>query len=330
MNDMAPNPRTCERSQRGSVSPADLRLLKLFEEDVVVRFAARTGEHYLSDARVFLMWLGRHGLALKDVRPDDLRRYQGELVSRRKLDGRPLAAATIAQRLAAVKALFRFLVRRGCVLFDPSSAIDLPRVEKRLPRVILTEAEARRMVTAPRGRAPLELRDRAMLELLYATGLRVTELVNLKPEDVDTEERVVHVLLGKGQKDRNVPLTSVAARAVESYLAGGRTVLLGDSARVGERITGARLFLRSGGRPLTRTSMASVVRAWAKTARVKKHVTCHTFRHSVATHLLRARADIRHIQVLLGHKSLSTTERYTHVNLKDLRRVIERAHPRGR
>ena len=257
------------------------------------------------------------------MRPDDVRRYQGELYARRKLDGRPLSAATVALRLIAVKTLFAFLVRRGYALFDPSSSVELPRVEKRLPRVILTESEARRIVAGPRGCRPLDLRDRAILETLYATGIRVTELIRLRPEDVDTEERVLRVVMGKGRKDRNVPLTRAAAEAIEAYLARGRGALLGAR---GE----SRLFLRERGGEMTRTSATETVSGWARRARVKKHVTCHTFRHSVATHLLRHRADIRHIQALLGHASLSTTERYTHVEIQDLKRVVERAHPRGR
>ncbi len=319
------------------MSGSDSRLLAVFKEDVETRYAQRTAEHYLSDVRVFLVWLDRHGLSLEDVRPDDVRRYQGELYSRRKIDGRPLSAATIALRLIAVETLFAFLVRRGYALFDPSSVIELPRVEKRLPRVILTESEARRILAGPSGRSPLELRDRAILETLYATGVRVTELIRLRPEDVDTEERVLHVVMGKGRKDRNVPLTRAAALAIEAYLARGRGALLGTQReglrpRVRSRNGDAasRLFLRERGGEMTRTSVSHTVAVWAQRARVKKHVTCHTFRHSVATHLLKHRADIRHIQALLGHASLSTTERYTHVEIQDLKRVVERAHPRGR
>src|SRR5262249_47506541 len=157
------------------------------EEDVTVRYARRTAEHYLADARAFLMWLARHGLAVKDVRGEDLHRYQGELFAQRKLDGRPLSAASIALRLIAVRTLFRFLARRGSLLFDPSGTLELPRVERRLPRVILTEAEARRIVIAPRGHDAISRRDRALLETLYATGLRASELIHLRPEDADTE-----------------------------------------------------------------------------------------------------------------------------------------------
>ncbi len=317
------------------MSAKDPRLLALFEDDAHVRFATRTAEHYLANVRAFLMWTRTQGLSLRDVRGEDVRHYQGELFARRKLDGRPLAAASIALRLIAVRTFFRFLLRRNYVLFDPTGTIELPRIEKRLPRVILTEVEARRLVTAPKGRDPISLRDRAMLEVLYATGIRVSELVHLKPEDADTEERVLRIVMGKGQKDRNVPLTRAAARAIDAYQALGRGALLGTvpfvvrgRPRSGEPAN--RLFLRAKGGALTRTDMSQIVSSWAGKARVKKHVTCHTFRHSVATHLLRARADIRHIQALLGHKSLSTTERYTHVEISDLKRVVERAHPRGR
>jgi integrase/recombinase XerD len=310
----------------------DERLFRLFEDDVGARFAKRTAEHYLADARVFLGWLAGRGLALRDVRPCDVQRYQSELYAARKPEGRPYAAATIMLRLMAAKTLFRFLVRRGHMLFDPSSAIELPKTEKRLPRVILTEREAKRIVTAPRGRSPLVLRDRAILETLYGTGIRVGELIQLKPADVDTEELVLRVVCGKGRKDRNVPLTQAAARAIESYLAFGRPALLGlRDARARPREGSPWLFVgERWATKLDRSAVGKVVKHWTRKARVKKNVSCHTFRHSIATHLLRARADIRQIQALLGHGDLSTTERYTHVVISDLRRVIERAHPRGR
>jgi integrase/recombinase XerD len=314
-----------QENQQASLSPKDERLFPLFEQDLAARYARRTAEHYRADARAFLIWLARGALSLKDVRAEDLHRYQGELFAQRKLDGHPLSASSIALRLIGVRTLFRFLVRRGYVLFDPTDALELPRVEKRLPRVILTEAEARRIVTAPSGHRPAELRDRALLETLYATGLRVSELIRLRPEDVDTDDRLLRIVHGKGGKDRNVPLTTAAARALEMYLVQGRPQLVATAAQ-----PSGRLFLRERGSAMTRTSVGEVVRRWSTKARLKKHVTCHTFRHSVATHLLRARADIRQIQALLGHQSLSTTERYTHVEISDLRRAIERAHPRGR
>ncbi len=285
------------------------------------RYAERTAEHYVADARDFLAWLEEKGIRLSDVRPEDLQRYQGELYAATMKGGRPYAASTIQTKLVAVKTLFRFLVRRGALLLDPSSQLELPRIEKRLPRLILSESEARRIVTAPRGSTPIVLRDRAMLETLYGTGMRVGELVRLRPEDVDTEDRLVRIVEGKGRKDRNVPLTSAAARAISAYLTQGRSSLLRSE---------PWLFLSKRGKKIHRAQVGDIVKAWARKAGVKKNVSCHTFRHSMATHLLRGRADIRQIQALLGHGSLSTTERYTHVEVSDLRRVIERSHPRGR
>jgi integrase/recombinase XerD len=313
------------------VSAKDQALFALFAQDVEVRFASRTADHYLADARLFLHWLAEHQAALKDVRPADVQRYQGELYAARKSTGHPYAAATIMLRLMAVKTLFRFLVRRGHMLFDPSSAVELPRTEKKLPRVILTEREAKRIVIAPRGKSALDRRDRAMLETLYGTGIRVNELVHLKPADVDTEERVLRVVCGKGKKDRNVPLTRAAASAIESYLVNGRPVLLGLRGAKTRAETTPWLFVgERRGRRMHRAAVDRLVKRWTRVAHVKKNVSCHTFRHSIATHLLRARADIRQIQALLGHADLSTTERYTHVAIQDLKRVIERAHPRGR
>jgi integrase/recombinase XerD len=298
------------------------RLFDLFADDVRARFAARTAEHYLADTRVFLAWVEAAGLSLADVQAADVQRYQGELYASRKANGRPYAPGTVALRLIAVKTFFRFLQRRGFRLFDPSSALELPRLSKKLPRVILSEAEARRIVTAPRGRDPLTLRDRAILETLYGTGLRVGELVHLRPEDV--EDRVLRVVRGKGSKSRYVPLTQAAARAIERYLEA-RPVLLARHPASPWLFAGERRGLR-----LHRAQVEKIVRRWVQLAGVKKNASCHTFRHSIATHLLRAGADIRQIQALLGHSDLGTTERYTHVAITDLRRVVERTHPRGR
>jgi integrase/recombinase XerD len=277
----------------------------------------------VAEIHVFLAWLEARGLDLHEVRTEDLMAYQADLYAARKKDGKPYAASSHHGRLIALKSLFRFLQRRGYVLTDPASSVPLPRREKRIPRTILSQEEARRILDAVTGRSPRELRDRAILETFYATGIRAGELASLKVEDVDTEERVLRVVLGKGGKDRNVPLTTAAAEAIDAYLARGRRSLVGPA---GSRF----LFLGLQGTKLDRARLNRIVHEWARTVGVKKNVTCHTFRHSVATHLLKGDADIRHIQALLGHASLSTTERYTRVEISDLRAVLRRAHPRGR
>jgi len=321
-------------NQQGSVSAASGRLLRQYEDGLVARYSERTVEHYLADVRFLLAWLDERGVALVDVRSADLEAYQAHLSALRKRDGRPYAVGSQQARLIAMKNVFRFLYRRGDLVHDPAAAVELGRGEDRLPRVVLTEDEARRVVSLPRGKTPVVLRDRAILETLYATGIRVSELAGLAVYDADTEERLLRVVMGKGRKDRNVPLTRAAARAIEEYLAKGREALAGGagskSARGPRGEPAQLLFLAEKGGKLKRGVVGKIIARWTKKAGIRKHVTCHTFRHSVATQLLRGGADIRHIQALLGHASLKATERYTRVEIGDLKRVVQRAHPRGR
>jgi len=308
---------------RTSAARKTQQLLKLFEDHVLVRYANKTASGYLRSARIFLEWLAKRGLALVDVRGADVQAYQLDTFAARQKDGTPYSMAEQMQRLSAVKTLFRFLCRRGYLLSDPSAAIEYPRREQRLPRGILSRQEARALVEAADADTPLGLRDRAMLETFYGTGIRAAELANLKTTDIDTEDKLLRVLLGKGRKDRNVPLTSAAAEALETYLDHGRP-----------RLRGARqkswLFLGLRGGRTNNCTLNQVVQQCARKAGIERHVTCHTLRHTVATHLLKGGADIRHIQVLLGHASLQSTETYTRVEVSDLGKVLRRAHPRGR
>jgi integrase/recombinase XerD len=241
----------------------------------------------------------------------------------RQKDGTPYSIPEQHHRIAVVKKLFRFLCRRGYVLSDPSGPVEYPRPEKRLPRGVLARDEARRLVEAPDLSTPLGLRDRAILEVFYGTGIRAGELAKLKTTDVDIEDRILRVLLGKGRKDRNVPLTRAAAEAVERYLVDGRP-------RIRGAVHSRWLFLALRGGRMYDSLLNNVVQDAAKKAGIEKHVTCHTLRHSCATHLLKGGADIRYIQALLGHACLGSTERYTQVEISDLSKVVRRAHPRGR
>jgi integrase/recombinase XerD len=297
------------------------RLLRFYEDELHVRYGERTVPEYQSHARAFLNWLSERNIEILDVRTEDLQRYQNELLGQRKKDGKPYSLGFHQYHIKVVKSFFRFLYRHGYILHDPSSSIDFKVKEKRLPRVILTEKEALRLIETASEKNPSGLRDRAILETLYATGIRVTELANLNLWDVDTEEKMLRVVLGKGRKDRNVPLTTTAAEAIAVYLEKGRPKLVSSSKPY--------LFLADKGDRLQRAVLSRIVQKYAKKVGIEKRVTCHTFRHSVATHLLRGRADIRHIQMLLGHESLQTTQRYTRVEISDLKRVIERAHPRN-
>jgi integrase/recombinase XerD len=320
------------QNQQGSVSSPARRvslarktekLLRLFADHVYACYAEKTAKNVLRGARLFLSWLDDRGIAIVDARAADVEAYQAHVCSLRQKDGTPYSIPEQTHRLASVKQLFRFLCRRGYLLTDPSGPVEYPRPEKRLPRGVLGRDEARKLVEAPDTSGPLGLRDRAILEVFYGTGVRAGELARLQSADVDIDERILRVVLGKGKKDRTVPLTRAAAEAVEAYLLDGRPHIRGAA-------RSRWLFLAARGGRMYPSLLNDVVQAAARKAGIDKHVTCHTLRHTAATHLLKGGADIRHIQALLGHACLSSTERYTHVEISDLTKVVRRAHPRGR
>jgi site-specific recombinase XerD len=221
-----------------------------------------------------------------------------------------------------VKGFFSFLEREAVLLRDPALVLTVPRVHH-LPGAVLNEAQARRLVAAPFASSSLGKRARAILELLYGTGIRVGECERLDTTDLDLSEGTLLIRDGKGRKDRVVPLTTPAARALDHYLIEARPWLLSPHGP-------AALFVARGGRRLLRQSIEKLVRVHAKTAGIELRISPHGLRHACATHLLRGGANVRHVQALLGHKSLATTARYTRVETRDLRGVLERAHPRER
>jgi len=323
VKEITPKPPPRHQNQQASLSPRTAKLVGEYEEDLQLRFSPQTIRGYLQHAREVLAWLASRGVDLSSVRTSDLLANQAELMAAKRRDGKPYSTGYHQNHVSAMKALFRFLARRSYLLQDPAAALEMPKSEARLPRVILTKDEARRIVEAPQGSSARELRDRAILETLYAAGIRASELCALQPQDVDTEERTLRVVLGKGRKGRALPLTHAAAGALEAYLVRGRAKLM-------RHPTTPWLFVSDWGVQCRDSSLNLMIQAYAKRVGVKKRVTCHTFRHTMATHLLRGHADIRHIQVLLGHRSLQSTERYTRVEVSDLREVVRRAHPRGR
>jgi len=190
-----------------------------------------------------------------------------------------------------------------------------------LPRNILTPQEARRIIEAPDVHTVLGYRNRVVLEVLYATGIRKQELMNLTLADVNLDEELLRINGGKGAKDRVVPLTEIACSFLESYIKGIRPKLLGKK-------TTNRLFLSLRGLPIARNTLGSLVEKCTRLARIKKRVTCHLWRHSCATHLLQRKANLRHVQEILGHRSLATTERYLHLTITELKEAHRRCHPR--
>jgi integrase/recombinase XerC len=232
-------------------------------------------------------------------------------------------ATSLGRKLSALRSFYAFLVREGLAPGNPARAVASPRRPKRLPEV-LPEAEVAALVEAPAGEGgPLALRDRAFLELLYASGLRVSELTGLDVEDVDLAQGLVRVL-GKRGKERIVPFGRAADGALRRWLAEGRPALARSCGPE------AALFLNHRGGRLGQRSIARRLERWVVAAGLPRHVHPHVLRHCFATHLLGNGADLRGIQELLGHASLSTTQRYTHLDWKRLAEVYDRAHPRAR
>jgi len=236
---------------------------------------------------------------------------------------REYASSTVARKVAAIKSFFHFLTSEELVEDDPTANLDSPKVKKRLPTT-LTYEEVDRLLAAPgQGDSSKALRDRALLELLYATGMRVSEIVSLDLEDVSLASATVRVTRGKGGKERIIPIHSRAVEALEAYLGKARLQLLKNPE---ERA----LFLNHRGERLTRQGLWLIIKYYVQQAGIQGEVTPHTLRHSFATHLLNGKADLRHVQELLGHANISTTQVYTHITSDRLRVAYDEAHPRAK
>jgi len=290
----------------------------------VSHYSERSIDEYEREVRLLFVFLDGRGITkLSGIRRDDLREYQTHLFHQKKKDDVPLSLSTQAKKISAIRTFFSFLVKERYLLYDPSSEIERPRLSKRLPRGILTQREAAKLLSMPDEGKPLGMRDKAILELFYATGMRNTELRMLKLQDVDLVRGEVRIDHGKGRRSRIVPIGEMAALAISSYLESSRPKL------VKERDDGW-LFLSVRGMRLERARASAIVVRYAKKAGIKTPITCHSLRHSCATHMLKNNAGLRYIQDLLGHQCLSTTQIYTKVELSDLKRVHAKCHPRNR
>jgi site-specific recombinase XerD len=302
-------------SQGMAVSEPWRVALRTFDADLRRRAAAeRTRKAYGTDAAELAAWATAHGLAPAEVGYPVLRRWAAHLSQK------GAAPSTLARKLASVRALFRTLVEHGVLDANPADLLPAPKQPRNLPRT-LKPAEVARLLERIPAATPLEQRDRALFELAYACGLRAEEIVDLDLGSIEFDAEQIRIE-GKGSKTRFVPVGEPALRAVAAYLERGRPALEagdGDPA----------LFLSKSGRRLCTSDVRRRLRAWARHASAQAGVHPHALRHSFATHLLEGGADLRAIQALLGHASISTTQVYTRVESARLRAAYARSHPRA-
>ena len=288
------------------------RHLEKFKNYLTVEknYSEHTVKNYETDLRDFFAFL--KGLNVKDADYLVLRKYLGFLRSRN------MAKRSIARKLSALRTFFRFLYRDGYIKKNPATHIQTPKLDKKLP-VFLDEGNVLKLITAPGQKDFAGLRDRAMLETLYSSGIRVSELVGIAVEKIDFISGVIKVL-GKGRKERLVPIGEEAVKAIRRYME--ERDLKGWSGKKG-------LFLNKRGTTFSQRSVRRVVNRYISACSIKEHISPHSLRHSFATHLLNRGADLRSVQELLGHKNLSTTQIYTHVSTERLKAVYDKAHPRA-
>ena len=318
-------PHTGGRNKRPTpveLDPLEAAVAQYLEWIAVHGFSGDTVNTRRAYLGYFHEWCHERGLAepIEITRPI-LERYQRWLYHYRKTNGQPLGFRTQHTRLQAIKSFFQWMARQNLLLHNPASEIVLPRMEHRLPKYVLTAAEAEQIIQQAVVTDPEGLRDRAILETFYSTGMRRMELANVKIYDIDADRTTLTIRQGKGRKDRVIPIGERALAWIDKYMRESRPQLLtggGDDGTV---------FLTHMGEPFDRKQLTSLVRRYLIDSKVGKMGGCHLFRHTVATLMLENGADIRVIQEMLGHAKLTTTELYTRVSINLLRQVYSATHP---
>lgn len=290
----------------------------------VKNYSERTVENRESYLAFFIAWCEARSISRpQEVTKPILERYQRHLFHLRRDNGKPLSFRAQHSRLVPVRGYFKWLARQNVLLWNPASELELPRLERRLPKFVLTAAEAESVLEQPDTREPMGLRDRAILEVLYSTGIRRMELLNLSVYDLDTERGTLMVRQGKGKKDRMVPIGERAIAWLERYLNDVRPGLVVPP-------DDGTFFLAATGEELSPSRLTQLVRGYVNAADTGKKGACHLFRHTMATVMLENGADIRYIQEMLGHVELSTTQIYTQVSIRRLKEVHTLTHPGAR
>jgi integrase/recombinase XerD len=290
----------------------------------VTNYSERTIISRSVDLHQFNQWCETRGLTRpQDITKPILERYQRTLYHTRKANGQPLSFSRQAARLIALKGLFKWLTKNNYILYNPASEIELPKREHRLPQAILTPDEAEAVLQQPNLNDPLGIRDRAILETFYSTGIRRAELAHLQLHDLDHDRETLFVRQGKGKKDRMVPIGERALKWITKYLTDVRPELSIDQHQTA-------LYLTYQGQPFVPDGLSFMVRDYVKDADLGKGGACHLFRHTMATAMLENGADVRFIQEMLGHANLATTQQYTHVSIAKLKEIHTATHPAAR
>jgi integrase/recombinase XerD len=296
---------------------------KFFESMRVRNFSPATLEDYGYTLDTFIAFASSRGVAdVRGITKALLTAYQVHLFEKVNAAGTQNSFRCQNKSLGVVKSFCRFMTDEGLIGNDPSSAIKYAKTPKTLPRNILTVAETRKVLQQPNLESALGYRDRCILELLYSAGLRNQELRMLKVTDLNLEEGIVLVEGGKGNRDRYTPIGKIVCRYLKQYLAEARSAIL--KGRPSEY-----LIVSVHAQPLRKAPLARLVKGYVQAAGIEKTITPHSFRHACATHMLKGKAGIRHIQEILGHQSLLSTQIYTHVTIQDLKDVHNACHPRN-
>jgi integrase/recombinase XerD len=296
-------------------------VLKYLEWLQVHNYAAPTVQNRQSYLGVFVAWCTDRGLATpREITKPILERYQRSLYILRKANGEPLTFRAQHARLIPVRAFFKWCAKQNYLLYNPASELELPRLEHRLPKHVLTKSEAEQVLAQPDTSESMGIRDRAILEVFYSTGMRRSELMGLGLFDLDRERGTVMIRQGKGKKDRMIPIGERAVAWIDRYQTHVRPELVVERGN-------ATLFLTQAGEVFTPDRLTQLVRGYVNAADTGKTGSCHLLRHTMATLMLENGADIRYIQAMLGHAELSTTQIYTQVSIRKLKEIHSATHP---
>jgi integrase/recombinase XerD len=303
------------------VSPLAAMMERHLQDLRVKNYSEYTVKNRKVHIGFFIQWCHDRGITEPtEVTRPILEHYQRYLFHYRQKNGNPLTFRSQLARLVPLRVWFRWMARQRHILHNPASELELPRLEHRLPKTILTVGEMEQVLAQPNINDPLGLRDRALMETLYSTGMRRLEPANLKLYDLDTERGTVTIRQGKDKKDRVIPIGDRAAAWIEKYLRESRPQLAVEP-------DDHTVFLSNAGEPFCLDHLSDLVRTHVDAANIGKRGACHLFRHCMATLMLENGADIRYIQQMLGHSDLKTTQIYTQVSIRQLKRIHSATHP---